>query len=52
MSPQVPDFVNARINGAPATEVIGDADWLKNEFTPIIQTRGSLPRSVQKRKIG
>jgi len=37
---QVPDFVNARINGAPATEVIGDADWLKNEFTPIIQTRG------------
>ena len=39
---QVPDFVNARIDGAPAAEVIGDQDWLESEFTPAIQTRGGL----------
>eukprot|EP00240_Pyramimonas_obovata_P001966 CAMPEP_0118925984 /NCGR_PEP_ID=MMETSP1169-20130426/3777_1 /TAXON_ID=36882 /ORGANISM="Pyramimonas obovata, Strain CCMP722" /LENGTH=441 /DNA_ID=CAMNT_0006867437 /DNA_START=63 /DNA_END=1388 /DNA_ORIENTATION=- len=37
---QVPDFVNAKINGAPAEEIIGDQKWLENEFTPTIQTRG------------
>uniref|UniRef100_A0A061R3V3 malate dehydrogenase (NADP(+)) n=1 Tax=Tetraselmis sp. GSL018 TaxID=582737 RepID=A0A061R3V3_9CHLO len=36
---QVPDFVNAKIDGAPATEVIS-MDYLKDEFTPLVQTRG------------
>jgi len=39
---QVPDFVNARIDGAPAAEVIDDQAWLESEFTPAIQTRGGL----------
>jgi len=39
---QVPDFVNARINGKSASDVIGDQAWLENEFTPAIQTRGGL----------
>eukprot|EP00951_Prasinocladus_malaysianus_P019953 scaffold162305_cov45-Prasinocladus_malaysianus.AAC.1 len=37
---QVPDFVNAKIDGKPAVEVIGDMDYLKNSFTPLVQTRG------------
>ncbi|CAI5478576.1 unnamed protein product [Closterium sp. Yama58-4] len=36
----VPDFVNARILGFPATDVIRDRKWLKEEFTPQVQTRG------------
>jgi len=39
---QVPDFVNAKIGGAKATDVIDDIDWLENDFTPAIQTRGGL----------
>ena len=38
---QYPDFSNARINGRPAPEVIGDRDWLENTFVPLIQTRGA-----------
>ena len=30
---QVPDFVNAKINGENATEVINDTEWLENDFT-------------------
>jgi len=37
---QVPDFLNAKINGKPATEVITDRKWLEEEFTPRVQTRG------------
>lgn len=37
---QVPDFLNARINGRPVKEVITDQQWLENEFTPRVQTRG------------
>ncbi|XRB19017.1 malate dehydrogenase [Pseudoscourfieldia marina] len=37
---QVPDFVNARINNMPATEVISDREWLENEFAPCVATRG------------
>src|SRR5712664_3210382 len=29
---QYPDFANARINGKPATEVIGDRAWLETTF--------------------
>ncbi len=37
-STQVPDFVNARIHGAP---VKIDRKWLENEFVSIIQKRGA-----------
>ena len=39
-STQFPDFTNARINGASAREVIGDENWLRDEFIPTVQTRG------------
>jgi len=39
---QVPDFVNAKIDSAKATDVITDSEWLENDFTPAIQTRGGL----------
>ncbi len=38
---QFPDFSNARINGAPATEIITDRDWLENTFIPTVQQRGT-----------
>lgn len=34
---QVPDFLNAKINGIPAKEVIKDTKWLETEFTERIQ---------------
>jgi len=37
---QVPDFVNARIGGRPAPEVINDAKWFREEFTPKVASRG------------
>lgn len=36
---QVPDFVNAKICGQPAIDCI-DQTWLKEDFTPVVQTRG------------
>lgn len=36
---QVPDYVNAVINGAPASEIIEES-WLKQSFTPVVQSRG------------
>lgn len=36
---QVPDFINAKIDGIPATDLI-EKSWLENDFTPLIQTRG------------
>ncbi len=38
---QFPDFLNARIGGKPATEVIGDRTWLEDEFIPTVQKRGA-----------
>jgi malate dehydrogenase len=38
---QYPDFTNARINGRPAVEVIGDRAWLEQTFVPMVQTRGA-----------
>lgn len=45
---QVPDWVNARINGKPASDVIADStEWFENSFTPKARTRhlwrGQLP---------
>lgn len=38
---QYPDFYNAEIGGKPATEVIGDEEWLKGEFISTVQKRGA-----------
>ncbi|KAL0538613.1 hypothetical protein IC582_022762 [Cucumis melo] len=39
---QVPDFLNAKINGLPVKEVIKDHRWLEEEFTEKVQKRGGL----------
>jgi malate dehydrogenase (NADP+) len=36
----VPDFINARIGGRPAIDVIQDMKWFKEEFTPTVAQRG------------
>jgi malate dehydrogenase (NADP+) len=36
----VPDFVNARIGGVPAMDLIDDTKWFREEFTPKVATRG------------
>jgi malate dehydrogenase len=38
---QYPDFVNAKIDGKPVTEVITDHAWLKGEFITGVQQRGA-----------
>ncbi|MEP6698554.1 MAG: malate dehydrogenase [Verrucomicrobiota bacterium] len=38
---QYPDFYNAKINGRPAAEVVGDESWLKEAFIPAVQQRGA-----------
>src|SRR5437868_5423017 len=38
---QYPDFYNAKINGRPANEVIGDEKWLKETFIQTVQQRGA-----------
>ena len=40
-STQYPDFYNARIDHRPANEVIGDENWLKEEFIATVQQRGA-----------
>ncbi|KAG2723413.1 hypothetical protein I3843_02G147600 [Carya illinoinensis] len=39
---QVPDFLNARINGLPVIEVTKDRKWLEVEFTEKVQKRGGV----------
>src|SRR5438034_1352101 len=39
---QYPDFYNARIDGKPADQVIGDEKWLKETFIPAVQQRGAV----------
>jgi malate dehydrogenase len=38
---QFPDFANAKIGGRPATEAIGDGDWLRGDFITTVQKRGA-----------
>jgi malate dehydrogenase len=38
---QVPDFVNARIDGVPVTETITDSAWLEGDFLSGVQKRGA-----------
>lgn len=40
-STQYPDFLNARISGRLATDVIMDSSWLENDFIKKIQQRGA-----------
>ncbi|PHT64307.1 Malate dehydrogenase [NADP], chloroplastic [Capsicum chinense] len=39
---QVPDFLNAKINGLSVKEVIKDTKWLEEEFTEKVQKRGGV----------
>lgn len=41
-STQVPDFLNAKIHGKPALELIQDRKWCEEEFVPGIQKRGAV----------
>ena len=38
---QYPDAENAKINGQPAYQVIGDTDWLRGDFIKTVQQRGA-----------
>ena len=38
---QYPDFTNAKINGQPAADEIGDRDWLEGDFIKTVQQRGA-----------
>ena len=38
---QYPDFTNAKIKGAPVTDVIDDTEWLQSEFIATVQQRGA-----------
>jgi len=40
-STMYPDFYNAKIGGKPATEVIKDESWFKDQFIPTVQQRGA-----------
>jgi len=40
-STQVPDFLNARIHGRPAADVVGDRKWCEEQFISDIQKRGA-----------
>lgn len=39
---QVPDFINAKIEGKPVLDVIKDRNWLENEFVSTVQKRGAV----------
>jgi malate dehydrogenase len=38
---QYPDIFHAEVGGKNAAELVGDQDWLENEFIPTVQTRGA-----------
>ncbi|MBS0653160.1 MAG: malate dehydrogenase [Verrucomicrobia bacterium] len=38
---QVPDFMNAKIRGRPALDLIKDRKWCEDEFIPQVQKRGA-----------
>lgn len=40
-STQVPDYLNARIKGKPAIDVISNKEWFDKEFIPSVQKRGA-----------
>ncbi len=38
---QYPDIFHAEVNGANAADVVGDQDWIENDFIPTVQKRGA-----------
>jgi malate dehydrogenase len=38
---QYPDIFHAKVNGQNAAELIGDQEWLENDFIPTVQKRGA-----------
>ncbi|MEO8286790.1 MAG: malate dehydrogenase [Chloroflexota bacterium] len=46
-STQYPDFENALIGGKSAVKVIGDREWLENQFVETIQKRGAAILSAR-----
>jgi len=38
---QYPDIFHAEISGKPAAELVGDRQWLENEFIPTVAKRGA-----------
>lgn len=48
-STQVPDFVNARIDGKPATQVVTDSKWLETDFVSTVQKRGAAVISAREK---
>ncbi|MBT4864853.1 MAG: malate dehydrogenase, partial [Planctomycetaceae bacterium] len=38
---QFPDYLHATIGGTPAADVIGDDNWLQNDFIETVQKRGA-----------
>ena len=38
---QYPDITHAEIGGRPAPEVVGDQDWVENDFIPTVAKRGA-----------
>jgi malate dehydrogenase len=38
---QYPDIFHAKVNGENAAEVVGDLEWIENEFIPTVQKRGA-----------
>jgi malate dehydrogenase len=38
---QYPDILHAKIRGENAAEVVGDQEWLENDFIPTVQKRGA-----------
>ncbi len=44
---QVPDFMNAKIRGRPALELIKDRKWCEEEFIPKVQKRGAAVIAVR-----
>lgn len=44
---QVPDFVNARVQGRPALDKIKDRKWCEEEFVPLVQKRGAKVIAVR-----
>jgi len=46
---QVPDFINAKIQGKPALDLIKDRKWCEEEFLPKVQQRGAAVIAVRKK---
>lgn len=46
---QVPDFINAKIQGKPALDVIKDRKWCEEEFLPKVQQRGAAVIAARKK---